>query len=187
MERVLVVIKPDGVERALIGKVIVRFEDAGLKVVAMKMLNAKKEMVEKHYTNDEAWLLSVGEKAKKSALEKGQKVTETEREIGVRVRNALIRELTRTPVVAFVLEGNAAADVARKIGGGTEPRKADPGSIRGMYSSDSYALADQKKRSVRNILHISETAEIGEQEIKVWFTESDICKYKRADEEAMYG
>lgn len=187
MERVLVLIKPDGIERALIGKIVGRFEDAGLKVVAIKMVKAKKETVEKHYTDDEEWLVSVGKKAKQSAIEKGQKVTETEREIGMRVRSSLVKELTRMPIIAFVLEGNAAADVARKIGGGTEPRKADPGSIRGMYSSDSYALADVKKRSVRNIVHISETGAIGEKEIKVWFSDSELCSYKRADEDAMYG
>ncbi|MDE1768444.1 MAG: nucleoside-diphosphate kinase [Candidatus Micrarchaeota archaeon] len=187
MDRALVLIKPDGIERALVGKVITKFEDAGLKITAIKMVKAKKETVEKHYTDDKEWLMSVGTKAKQSAIEKGQKVTETEIEIGMRVRNALVSELTRMPIVAFVLEGNAAADVARKIGGATEPRKADPSSIRGQYASDSYALADIKKRSVRNIVHISENAQIAEKEIKVWFGSSEICSYKRADEDAMYG
>ncbi len=187
MDRALVLIKPDGIERALIGKIIAKFEDTGLKVTAIKMVKAKKETIEKHYTNDEEWLLSVGKKAKQSAIEKGEKVIETEREIGMRVRSLLVKELTRTPIVAFVLEGNAAADVARKVGGGTEPRKADPSTIRGMYSSDSYALADIKKRSVRNIVHISENAKIAESEIKVWFSDSEVCSYKRADEDAMYG
>ncbi len=187
MEKVLVVMKPDGIERGLTGAVLARFETAGLKLVAIKMLKAKKELVEKHYTNDEEWLLSVGKKAREAALAKGEKVAETDKEIGTRVRNALIRELTRVPVVAFVLEGNAACDVARKIGGSTEPRKADPGSIRGMYSNDSYSLADIKKRSVRNICHISENAEIAEKEIKVWFSDSEMVSYKRSDEDVLYG
>ena len=187
MERVLVVVKPDGIERALVGTVMQRFEQCGLKLVAIKMLKADAELVGRHYVEDKDWMMEVGRKAKQSALEKGQKVTETEMEIGQRVRNALIRELTRTPVVAFVLEGNAAAEIARKITGGTEPRRADPGTIRGMYSSDSYALADKAKRSVRNIIHVSENAEIAEKEIKVWFKESEIVKYGRSDEQAMYG
>lgn len=187
MDRALVLIKPDGIERALIGKIIAKFEESGLKVTAMKMVKAKKDTIEKHYTDDEEWLLSVGKKAKQSAIEKGQKVTESEREIGMRVRSLLVKELTRTPIVAFVLEGNACADVARKICGGTEPRKADPSSIRGMWSSDSYALADVKKRSVRNLVHVSENAQIAEMEIKTWFSDSEICNYKRVDEEAMYG
>jgi nucleoside-diphosphate kinase len=187
MERVLVVIKPDGIEKALIGTVIQRFEQCGLKVVALKMLKADAGLVGRHYVEDKDWMLDVGKKAKKSAMEKGETVTETELEIGQRVRNALIRELTRTPVVAFVMEGNAAAEIARKITGGTEPRKADPGTIRGMYSSDSYALADKTKRSVRNIIHVSENAQIAEKEIAVWFKESEIATYRRADEQAMYG
>jgi len=187
MERVLVVMKPDGVERGLTGTVIKTFEECGLKLVAIKMIKADQALVGKHYVEDKDWMMSVGKKTKQSALEKGVEMKETEMEIGQRVRNALIRELTRTPVVAFVLEGNAAAEIARKLIGATEPRKADPASIRGRYASDTYGLADGKKRSVRNIAHVSENAEIAEKEIKVWFKESEICKYKRCDEEAMYG
>lgn len=187
MERVLVVMKPDGIERALTGIVISRFEQCGLKLVAIKMVKADAKLVGNHYVEDKDWMMSVGKKAKQSAMEKGQVLKETEMEIGQRVRNALITELTRLPVVAMVFEGNAAADVARKIIGGTEPRKADPSTIRGMYSSDSYALADKTKRSVRNIAHVSETAEIAEKEIKVWFKDSEIVKYSRADEGSMYG
>ena len=105
----------------------------------------------------------------------------------MRVRSFLVNELTRSPIVAIVLEGNAAAEVARKIAGGTEPKKADPYTIRGRYSNDSYALADKKQRSVRNIVHVSEDSTIAEKEIKVWFTDKEICKYDRADEEALYG
>ncbi|MCL5675381.1 MAG: nucleoside-diphosphate kinase [Candidatus Marsarchaeota archaeon] len=187
MERCLVLIKPDGVERALVGKIIGRFEDAGLHVVGLKLMKAEKEKVERHYTDDEGWLVSVGKKAKQAAIDKGEEVTETEKEIGIRVRNALIHELTRMPIVGFVLEGNAAVDVARKICGATEPRKADPGSIRGMYASDSYSLADIKKRSVRNLIHVSESPEIAEKEIGIWFSRNEICPYERADEKAMYG
>ncbi|MDE1822913.1 MAG: nucleoside-diphosphate kinase [Candidatus Micrarchaeota archaeon] len=187
MERTLILVKPDGVERALIGKVISKYEDAGLKVIGVKMLKPKKETVEKHYADDETWLLSVGRKAKQSYVEKGMKVDETEREIGMRIRSLLMKEITRGPIVAIVFEGNSASEVARKIGGGTEPRKADPSSIRGMYASDSYDLADASKRPVRNILHISENKEIAEKEIKIWFSDSELNDYKRADEEAMYG
>ena len=187
MERALVLIKPDGVERALIGRVIAQFEEAGLKVTALKMLKAGNDQVSKHYTDDESWLLSVGKKTKQSYLDKGIEVKESEREIGMRVRSFLVNELTRSPIVAMVLEGNAAAEVARKIAGGTEPKKADPYTIRGRYSNDSYALADKKQRSVRNIVHVSEDSTIAEKEIKVWFTDKEICAYNRADEEALYG
>lgn len=187
MERALVLVKPDGVERALIGAVIKRFEDSGLKVVGLKMVKPTETVVGKHYTDDKEWLLSVGAKAKQSAKEKGSESEETEMEIGRRIRSLLISELTKGVVVAFVLEGNSAAEAARKIAGGTEPRRADPSSIRGTYSTDSYSMADQKKRPVRNIVHVSENGEIAEKEIKVWFSESELFKYERADEEAMYG
>ncbi|MCL4375795.1 nucleoside-diphosphate kinase [Candidatus Marsarchaeota archaeon] len=186
MERALVLIKPDGIERALIGNVISKFEISGLKVVGIKMLNATKEMAGKHYAEDEEWLTSVGKKMKASYKEKGEEITEPDRAIGMRVREMLMNELIRVPIIAMVLEGNAANDVARKIAGSTEPRKADPSTIRGMYSSDTYGLADKQKRPVRNIVHVSESKEAAEKEIKVWFKESEIYKYKRADEGAMY-
>lgn len=186
-ERTLVLIKPDGVERAIIGKVITKFEDAGLKVAAMKMVSASEETVGKHYVYDEAWLFSVGAKTKKSMKEKGVEMSETELEIGKRVRNFLIKELTRSPIVALVLDGFSTTEVARKIAGATQPKTADPSSIRGMFSSDTYELADILKRSVRNVVHVSETKEIAEKEIKVWFKDSEISNYKRADESALFG
>ena len=187
MERALVLVKPDGVERALIGAVIRRFEEAGLKVTALKMLKPTEKLVGLHYADDKEWLLSVGKKARQAAMDKGEKVSESEMEIGNRIRSLLIKELTKGVVVAFVLEGNSAAEVARKIAGSTEPRKADPSSIRGMYSGDSYSLADLKKRPVRNIVHVSENSDIAEKEIKVWFSGQEIMSYRRADEASMYG
>ncbi len=187
MEKALVLIKPDGVERALIGKVISKFEDTGLKVVALKMLKPTSETVSKHYIYDEKWLLALGTKAKSSAKEKGIELPETEIQIGERVRNQLMRELSRSPIVAMVFEGNACNEIARKLAGATEPRKADPSTIRGMYSSDTYALADKNDRSGRNVVHVSENAEQAEREIKVWFEEKEINDYKRADEDVMYG
>ncbi len=187
MERALVLIKPDGVERALIGRVIAQFEDSGLKVAALKMLKPDDKLVSKHYTDDESWLVSVGKKTKQSYIEKGIKVTESEREIGIRVRSYLVKELTRSPIVAMVLEGNAAAEVARKIAGSTEPKRADPYTIRGRYSNDSYSLADKKQRSVRNIVHVSEDSETAEKEIKIWFTDKEIYEYGRPDEGTIYG
>lgn len=187
MERVLVLIKPDGVERALIGRVTAIFEEAGLKVVGLKMLKAQKSIIERHYTDDEEWLLSVGKKSKQSYFEKGIKVQKTEREIGMEIRQRLIKEISKSPIVAMVLEGNAAAEASRKMAGGTEPKKADPSTIRGKFSTDSYGLADAEKRPIRNIVHVSENAEIAENEIKIWFKEDELFDYKRADEGAMHG
>jgi nucleoside-diphosphate kinase len=186
-ERTLVLIKPDGVERAIIGKIITKFEDAGLKVVGMKLLKADEETVGKHYVYDEKWLFSVGEKTKKSMREKGVEMKETELEIGKRVRNFLMKDLTRSPIVALVLEGYYTTEVARKIAGATQPKTAEPSSIRGMYASDNYELADALKRPVRNVVHVSESKEIAEKEITLWFKDSELLDYRRADEGALFG
>ena len=183
----LVLVKPDGVERALIGAVIGRFESAGLKVIGIKMLKATGEQVARHYTDDESWLVSVGTKTKKAYASKGIEVKESEREIGIRIRSLLMKELVRGPIVAMALQGNAATEVARKIAGATEPKSADPSTIRGAYASDTYALADSNGRPVRNIVHVSENAELSEKELAVWFSDDELFDYTRADERQMYG
>lgn len=176
MERALVLIKPDGMEKSLMGKVISKFEEAGLKVIAIKMIRATKEMAAKHYADNPEWLDSIGKKTRASYLEKGIKMEETDREMGMKVRKMLMHELTRISIAAFILEGNSANFIARKIAGSTEPRKADPSSIRGMYSADSYETADKEGRPVRNIVHVSETIADAEREIKVWFSNPEIPK-----------
>ncbi len=181
-ERALVLIKPDGVQRALIGTVIERFEATGLKVIGIKMVQPTAKQTGEHYAEDKEWLLSVGKKLKASNSEKGIPTKETELQIGMRVRSLLMEELSKSPIVAIVLEGNAANDVARKIAGATEPRKADPSTIRGMYSIDTYGAADAAKRPVRNVVHVSETAKAADREIKVWFASSELHRYKRSDE-----
>jgi nucleoside-diphosphate kinase len=179
-------VKPDGVERALIGRIISRFEDAGLKVVAIKMLKPSRELVGRHYVDDKAWLESVGNKTKSSYEAKGIVVKETALEIGQRVRGFLMDYLAGNPVVAMVIEGNEAISVVAKIVGSTAPAKADPSTIRGTYSSDSYALADGNKRSVKNLIHASDSPESAAREIGIWFKSDEIISYKRADEAAIY-
>jgi len=186
MERTLVLIKPDGVYRSLIGKVISKFEDAGLKVVALKLVKPSRKLVEEHYYADKEWLESIGEKTLAAYEKEGKKLNETPLQIGERVRSNLIRYLTDKPVVAMVVEGNEAIFIVRKLLGGTEPKTAEPGSIRGMFSSDSYALSDSQGRSTRNIAHASGNAKDAEREIKIWFNDNEIISYKRADEDAMF-
>jgi nucleoside-diphosphate kinase len=178
MERALVVIKPDGIEKSVIGKVIGTFESHGLKVVAVKMAKATSALVGRHYAEDENWLMSVGRNAKAADAKRGIVTKETERQIGMRIRSYLMRELVRSPVVAIVLEGKDANKRARKIAGSTEPRSADPSTIRGMYSTDSYKLADREKRAIRNIVHVSDSPKSANREIKVWFKNSEIFNYR---------
>ncbi|HVC58212.1 MAG TPA: nucleoside-diphosphate kinase [Candidatus Acidoferrales bacterium] len=186
IDRTLVIIKPDGVYRSLTGKIITTLEDTGLKLIATKMVNPTVELTGKHYAPDEKWLQAVGEKATASYKEKGIDVTESPREIGMRIRQHLLDYFTSGPVVAMVFEGNEAVFVTRKVLGPTEPRKADPSTIRGKYSSDSYDLADKNKRAVKNLVHMSEDKEIAEKEIALWFGKEELVSYKSTDEEVMY-
>ncbi len=186
IERTLVVVKPDGVERALVGRIISKFEDAGLKVIAIKMVHPSKALGDLHYIPDKQWMESVGNKTIASFKEKGVQPKETAMQIGKRVHGYLTSYLTQGPVVAMVIEGNEAIGIVRKIIGATEPRKADPSSIRGMYSTDSYDVADKKQRAIKNLVHASEDKATSEREIGVWFKPGELMKYKRVDESSLF-
>lgn len=154
IERTLVLIKPEGVQRALVGKVLTRFEDAGLKIIGMKMVWANLDFAKKHYTED-------------IAERRGEKV-----------RNQLLDYITEGPVIAFVLEGVNAIENVRKIVGGTEPKTAPPGTIRGDFAHVSFAYADNKNLPVKNIIHASGNAEDAAHEVPLWFTEKELHSYK---------
>lgn len=186
MQRTLLLIKPDGVYRALIGKIISQMEDSGLKVVGLKMVWPDKELAGKHYIYDKVWLTSVGTKTHASFKEKGIMLKETPLQIGERVRGYLIKLLTSGPVVAMVLEGNESIFIVRKLIGATEPRKADPYTIRGRFSTDSYDLAETEERAILNLVHASEDKKTADKEIPVWFKKSEMADYKRSDEHALY-
>lgn len=185
MERALVLIKPDGMQRALVGKIITKFEDAGLKITGIKMLKADEARTRKHYYKDDVWLNEKGKRLREDNLSRGVKLKGTDKELGQQIVDRLVEEITKSPIIAMILEGNMAAEIARKIAGATEPRKADPSTIRGAYTSDSYKLAAEKDRAVRNLVHVSEEQD-AEREIKIWFSEAEIYKNRRADESEMY-
>jgi nucleoside-diphosphate kinase len=181
IERTLLLVKPDGVQRALMGRIITRFEDAGLKVVAIKMLCPDKELAGTHYIADQKWFEETGGRTLQVYKDRGVVVKETAVQIATRIRNYLIESLTDMPVVAIVLEGNDAISVTRKMVGSTEPKRADPSTIRGTFSTDSYEKADERKGPIRNVVHASEDKKTAEREIKVWFKPKEILNYKRAD------
>jgi len=185
-ERTLVLLKPDAVQRCLVGEIISRFEKAGFKIIGMKMVYADKEMAGKHYANDEEWLKSVGEKAKKSFAEKGITVKETALEIGKRVRQHLIDFISLSPSVALCIEGHGAIEKIRLMCGSTAPLNAAPGTIRGDYSFDSYGLSDSLGRAIQNLIHASDSKESAEREIKIWFKENELYPYERIDESLLY-
>jgi nucleoside-diphosphate kinase len=178
MERTLVLVKPDGVQKAVIGAVISRFEDAGFRIIALKMLRPTRKLAEEHYPLEKEWYENLWNNTKKSMDAKGIAVKETPLEMGTRVRKLLITMLTSGPIVAMVVEGDNAIASVRKIIGATSPDRADRSTIRGMYSKDSYEKADAEGRSVRNIVHASD-GETAKKEIGVWFTEQELHDYKR--------
>ena len=180
-ERTLILIKPDAVIRNLIGKIISRFEDTGLKIVGMKMIQADDELAKKHYPLDEDWAKNVFEKTKKSYDSQGKELKyKTYIELGKELQSWLCNFLKENPVIAMILEGPHAVELVRKMAGATEPRQALPGTIRGDYSSiESYPLANDKKRVVRNLIHASDSKENAEKEISLWFTPEEIYKYTK--------
>lgn len=108
MERTYVMVKPDGVQRGLVSEVISRFEQRGLKIVGLKMLQIPRELAEEHY----------GEHKGKPFFD------------------SLVNYITSSPVVAMVLEGKNAVAAVREMMGATDPQKAAPGTIRGKFGLD---------------------------------------------------
>ncbi|MBW2967662.1 nucleoside-diphosphate kinase [Candidatus Woesearchaeota archaeon] len=186
MEKTFVAIKPDGVQRCLVGEIISRFERCGLKIVAMKMVYPTEKLAGDHYAADEKWLVSVGTKQKASYAKKGIRVDKTEREIGEQIRRYLMKYLTMSPVMALVLEGHNAVEQVRKIVGATAPRDAEPGTIRGDFAFDTYQLADDSARPIQNLIHASGAVDEAEREIALWFRKDEIHEWKKLDEDLLY-
>ena len=175
-ERTLILIKPDGVKRGISGKIISRFEDACLKIIALKMIWADKELAKNHYFLDEEWARSVYEKTKKNYEKEGKSFPyKNHMEIGEQIQKWNMDFLVEGPVIAVVLEGYHAVEIARKIVGGTEPRSSLPGTIRGDFASvESYPVADAKKRVLRNLIHASDAVESAKREINLWFSPEEL-------------
>lgn len=192
-EKTVVLVKPDGVKRGLIGEIISRFEKMGLKVMALKMVWVDKELAAKHYPESRTDLMeAIGEKTLQTYEKYGRDPKEefgelSAEEIGKMVNKWNIEFITSGPVVAVLLEGAHAIDNVRALAGNTLPVFAAPGTIRGDYSIDSPALANAKHRAVRNIMHASGKAEEAKYEEQLWFKKGDIVdNYKRTDEDIMF-
>ena len=191
IERTLVIVKPDGVQRGLIGEVISRLESRGLKLIALKMVKPTLEHVDAHYPKDEAWIERLGHKGftvfeQYNISPKEHMGTDDKKEAGKMVRQWLVDYLTEAPVVPMIIEGVHAIDNVRKIAGNTLPTKADIGTIRGDYSVDSPAAANLEGRAIKNIVHASENVEEADHEIAHWFAAEEIHSYELAHHAAMY-
>ncbi|MBU0930331.1 MAG: nucleoside-diphosphate kinase [Nanoarchaeota archaeon] len=157
IEKTLILLKPDAVQRGLIGEIISRFEKLGLKIVGMKMQHIDKEFAGKHYFD-------------------------VEKRNGKKIFDNSLSFLTEGPVIAMCIEGVDSIEVIRKIIGSTEPKSALPGTIRGDYSHVSYGHADFKNSAARNLVHASANKEDAERELKLWFDKKELHSYKTVHE-----
>jgi nucleoside-diphosphate kinase len=193
IEQTVVLIKPEGVKRALVGKIIDRLESLSLKIVAMKMVWAEKETVGEHYSNDDTYCRKVGENTLKFYTEHGQDANEKlgtmdPLEIGRLVRGWNMDSLSSGPIIAMIWEGPHAVEIVRKVVGTTNPQVSPAGTIRGDYTIDSYTLANTQKRTIKTIIHASGSPTEAEFERQLWFHEKEVhSNYKRVDQDLVWG
>jgi len=183
-EQTFVLIKPDAVQKGLIGEIIKRFEQRDLKIVALEMFQPTTSEIDTHYPKDQTWITRLGEKSlstyKKYNIDPVPLLgNDDPAKIGSMVRQWVIDYMTSAPLIRMIVQGLHAVDTVRKIAGSTLPFQADMGTIRGDFSIDSPALANSEKRAVMNLVHASETAEEAQHEIKHWFGKNKVLAYKR--------
>lgn len=185
-ERTFVIIKPDGIQRGLVGEILGRFERVGLKVVGMKFGMLDKDKIWKHYGKDDAWFLKKGTKILEDRKAAGMTVDKEAIDYGKDIIRALEKFMTACPVVSLVLEGNQAVAVVTKMVGTTEPTTSDVGTIRGDLTLDSYQISAVDDRAVRNLIHCSDTVENANNEIALWFEEKDLFNYRVVADAILY-
>lgn len=152
MEQTLVILKPDTIQRGLVGEIITRFERAGLKIIAMKMVAPDELHFHKHYEGISNLISRWGED----------------------IYNVTLSQMTETPVIVFVLEGIEAVSHVRKMVGTTDPKDSAPGTIRGDYTHVTRAYTNPIGATLPNILHASGNVEEAAKEIVLWFTKDEI-------------
>lgn len=185
-ERTLVILKPDAVQRGLIGETIKRIENTGLKLVALKFAIATEDQLWKHYNKDDAWYTKKGERTVEERKAAGMPVEKEAIEYGKDIIRALVKFMSCGPIVPMVWEGNQAVGIVKKIVGATEPLSSDGGTIRGDYTLDSYELASLDERAVRNLIHCSDPVADAEREIPIWFSPEEVLGYRLIAEQILY-
>jgi len=185
-EQTLLIVKPDGVQRALMGDIIKRVERTGLKFVGFKFFVPTEDQCWEHYKKDDKWFQEKGERTLKERKANGMSADKDAIEYGKDIIRLLVKFMTSGPVLGMVIEGNQAAGIVKKIVGGTEPLTSDVGTIRGDLTVDSYEIAGIDERAVRNLVHCSDNAEDAERETKIWFVENEIMDYRLVQEQILY-
>jgi nucleoside-diphosphate kinase len=147
-EQTLVLIKPDGVQRGLIGEIIARYEHKGLKIIGMKLQQLPRDTAEELYATHQ----------------------------GKSFYDILIEFITSAPIVALSIEGRGAIELVRTLNGETDPKKSQPGSIRGDFSINI----------THNIVHASDSPKSAQRELEIVFTPEEHYKYHRMDEAILH-
>lgn len=160
VEQTLILFKPDALQRALVGEILTRFERVGLRIVGTKMLAPGREHYETHY----------------------EEIGKLKTRAGEQIFGITLDMMNTGPVIAMVLEGVEAVTLVRKLVGGTEPKSAAPGTIRGDFSHMSYGYADGEGKGIPNLIHASGDPEEAVQEIKHWFTDDELYDYEATHE-----
>jgi len=155
MERTLIVMKPDAVQRGIVGEVLARFEKAGLKIVAAKMIAPDKAHFHEHYEGISKLISRWGQE----------------------VYDIVLSQMTESPVIAIVLEGVEAVSHVRKMVGTTDPKNSAPGTIRGDYTHLTQEYTNGIGSTLPNIVHASGSKEEAAKEIPLWFKKSEIYEY----------
>lgn len=158
LQRSLVLLKPDAIQRGIVGEIVTRFERVGARMIGLKMLVSDKDTAAQHYTEDLA------------------------KRRGEHVRTMMIDLITSGPIIAIAFEGVEMVEVVRKMIGSTEPKSAAPGTIRGDYSHISFGYADSKGVGIFNLVHASGSPEEAETEIAVWFKPEELLSYGKIDD-----
>jgi len=190
-QKALLIIKPDGVQRGIMGVIVKRFEQVGLTIIGFKFMIADEKTVVAHYPETNAWFEKVGQRTLTNYAKKGldaKKVFNTDNaiEIGKTVKKWLVTYFRESPVLCVVVEGYETIEIVRKLSGNTIPLLAAPGTIRGDFSHDTIDLANEQNRPLRNIIHASDSVEDGEKEVNLWFKPEELFSYVRADEKIMF-
>lgn len=189
-ERTFVILKPDAVQRGLVGEIIKRFERIGLKIVGMKMHMLDEKVLWDHYQKDDEWYLKKGTNIVANKQSLGMVVDKEPIEYGKDIIRAVVNYMKAGPAVSLVIEGNGAQSVVKRLVGGTEPATADTGTIRGDYALDTYYLCDvDGSRGMRNLIHCTDPSD-GEgaynREVELWFSKEEIMNYRLVSEAMLY-
>ncbi len=189
-ERTFVLLKPDAIQRGLVGDIINRFEKIGLKIVAMKMHRLEEEKIWIHYNKDDAWYTRKGQGIVDNRTKLGMPIEKEAIEYGKDIIRAMVTFMMASPCLSIVIEGNSAQAVVKRLVGGTEPTTADTGTIRGDYSLDSYFLCDvDGSRGMRNLIHCTDPADgetAWQRETNIWFTADEVLNYRLVSEAMLY-